>query len=158
VFQFWGCASDQTGTTTAAGGVGGTGGTGTLTGLCPVELRYKPGRDRLRPSVSIAGEWNEFSPDADVMEGPNEAGEFTKTIELSPGYGRTSSSSTNRTGSSIPGRPTEIGGRGRELGGSRRGLRAPEARGDNDAGGGGDFMAEVRYIDGIAAARARSPP
>jgi len=153
VFNFWGCASDQTGTTTAAGGVGGTGGTGTLTGLCPVELRYKPGEGSFTSSVSIAGEWNEFSPDADVMEGPNEAGELTKTIELEPGLWAYKLVIDKSNWKLDPGQAYRKYVDGVENSAVRvADCALPRLEAITTQVAGGDFMAEVRYIDGIAAA------
>jgi len=147
-----GCASEETGAGAAGGGVAG-GGPGTLTGLCPVTLRYKPASGSFTQSVSIAGEWNEFSPDADPMEGPDAAGEFTRTIELEPGLWAYKLVVDQSDWKLDPEQPYRKYVGGVENSAVRvADCALPRLEAITTLVGGGQFTAEVRYIDGIAAA------
>jgi hypothetical protein len=144
-----GCSGEGTG----AAAAGGPGGPLTPSGFCPVELHYKPAEGSFTGSVAIAGEWNEFSPDADVMDGPNEAGEFSKTIELKPGLWAYKLVVDNTEWTLDP----EQAYRKYVGGVENSAVRVPdcalprlEAITTNVTGG--QFKAEVRYIDGVAAA------
>jgi glycosidase len=76
---------------------GGSDGPGLLTGdpcapaptptgdeaLCAVTLRYRPPHQV--SAVSVAGEWNKWSPTAQPLSGPDGKGEFTAELKLLPG-------------------------------------------------------------------------
>jgi glycosidase len=68
------------------GGTGGSGGSGgTIASSCSVSFRFKPEAGTTASCVAIAGEWNAFDAEANMLTGPDGNGEFTGTLDLAPG-------------------------------------------------------------------------
>lgn len=54
-------------------------------GPCTTNFLYTPAPGQTPKTVTLAGEWNSFSPTALKMNGPNAQGVFTATVDLAPG-------------------------------------------------------------------------
>lgn len=156
-----GCAAEETGEvaggpggTGGAGGAGGSGGSGgapaPYTGLCKVDFAYSPPSGSFAQSVSVAGEWNDFSVDADVMDKPGGAGEFTKSIEMKPGLW-----AYKLVHDKVDWRldPTQV--YRKYVGGvENSAVRVPDCslpvlEAESSQVGGSSFAAAVRYFDGV---------
>lgn len=69
-----------------SGGKGGSGGSGgSIASSCTVAFSFKPEAGTTVSSVAVAGEWNAFDAQANLLIGPDADGAFTGTMDIAPG-------------------------------------------------------------------------